>query len=425
MQDWFSFPLYLTEAVWAKVRAEERSLAKIDAVIKHLTELGLRHPSERTLAVVCSLVAHCSSEPLSQDVSRQTALLSTVKSVARTNVTRAKQLGVPLPAGYLTVLPRNTAEAPPGIQALFANGFTVPPVPLEPIWEQAIQWPLRDTHASVRLARQVSQPLTASAAACPVTVAQQAVLQTAQLMMNSFAGTWNRSDSDGAAVQLTPLGRAIAGGAREPAGSRTGHTLPALLDRASAPVPALLDGPSAAEPVDIAPTVSPQSVGPAANTALEPAATVAAPVASVSPQSEGTQALTNTAATPEPEIALAASVERLAEAHYNEDLGGTGEDLRKKPAGALKKPSASPGVAQKCTQGQPLKKPAASRVAGTMKRPAGHNVKHAVLKRPAAAAGDLTRAEAARLRPNGCGKCRNQVGCTPSCWRLRGRNLID
>eukprot|EP00438_Fugacium_kawagutii_P002331 Skav205344 [mRNA] locus=scaffold418:22807:23232:+ [translate_table: standard] len=121
MQDWFAFPVYLSERVWAKIRSEDRSLAKIDSVLKFLTDLGLRHPSERTLAVVASLVAACTEEPLAQDISRQVALLATVKSVARTNITRAKQLQAPLPAGYITVLPRNATDASAALTALFPH----------------------------------------------------------------------------------------------------------------------------------------------------------------------------------------------------------------------------------------------------------------------------------------------------------------
>lgn len=407
MQDWFAFPVYLTERVWDQLRSEDRSLAKIDSVLKHLTDLGLRHPSERTLAVVCSLVVACSTEQLAQDVAREAALLATVKSVARTNITRAKQLGTPLPGGYVNMLSRNPAEAPAGIQALFPNGYAVPRVPLEPVWERAVTWPLRDTHAAVRLARQQSNFANVSAAVSPAAIATQAALQTAQMMMTAAGGLWGNQSLDPAGLQLTPLGVEVA---QRAAGQRgveatrpsAGTGLPALLDRASQQVP--VDSARRQEPQIAVPPI----VGPSAEA---PVTCPSAEVLSAAVVSDGSG--------PQPDSVLDDSVSRLAQVHY-------GEELKDISPGTAKKPAAAKSTLTKLKKSPPLKKPAASTKMNTMKRPSAQGVmKQQALKRPAAKAQDLTRVEAASLRPNGCGKCRHQTGCTPSCWRLRGRNLID
>ena len=53
-----------------------------------------------------------------------------------------------------------------------------------------------------------------------------------------------------------------------------------------------------------------------------------------------------------------------------------------------------------------MKKPAAF-----LKKPAAASKKPAAFKKPASWF---------KLRPDGCGKCRNVPGCTPSCWKYRG-----
>lgn len=423
MQDWFAFPVYLSERVWSKIRSDERSLAKIDSVLKFLVELGLRHPSERTLAVVASLVAACTAEPIANEISRQTAVLATVKSVARTNITRAKQLQQALPAGYINVLPRNpVTDASAALMALFPHGFTDPPIPLEPVWERAVTWPLRESHSSVRLVKQQSLPFNTSAGLCPVAMAQQGFLQAAQMMMTVAGGAIAGAPAEQVGLQLTPAGLAAAERARGNARSNVATSLPALLDRAAEVVPQESSAPvQAPAAVSVVPPVGTTPEGQIAVVAVPETSTpapVEQPVSAAQQELVSAVQAANLSATA-PDSVLTASVARLADVHYGQELPETSGALRK-PAAAKpnKKPAASKAVAT-------LKRPSAASKVAAVKRPSAANVKQPVLKRPAAKAGDLTRVEAAKLRPNGCGKCRQQTGCTPSCWRLRGRNLVD
>ena len=85
MQEWVKFPMFLTEDLWRKLLStDEKQLRKIELVSQHMVALGLRHPSERTMATLASLIAISGNEQMDEDVMRQTNLLSTVKSVVRT-----------------------------------------------------------------------------------------------------------------------------------------------------------------------------------------------------------------------------------------------------------------------------------------------------------------------------------------------------
>ena len=83
MQQWARFPLYLTQDVWNILQgSSERQLRKVECVTSHLVTLGLRNPSERTMATVAAVIAQCDGQNMEDpDTAKQVALLSTVKSV--------------------------------------------------------------------------------------------------------------------------------------------------------------------------------------------------------------------------------------------------------------------------------------------------------------------------------------------------------
>ena len=58
MQDWTCFPLYLSMAVWNLLQHTQGQLQKIDGLADYLIcELGLRNPSEMTMATVAALLS--------------------------------------------------------------------------------------------------------------------------------------------------------------------------------------------------------------------------------------------------------------------------------------------------------------------------------------------------------------------------------
>ena len=104
LQDWMTYPVFMREAMWDILLSQETQLKKMDTIVQGMVEMGLRHPSERTLCMVCALVVHTAPEQqqqrqIEEDAQRSSSMLSTVKSVAKKLATRAKQLQVPLLGG--------------------------------------------------------------------------------------------------------------------------------------------------------------------------------------------------------------------------------------------------------------------------------------------------------------------------------------
>ena len=57
MQDWLLFPLFLQQRHWQLLQASEGGeLPKIRGISRHLAELGLRAPSEHTMAMIVSVL---------------------------------------------------------------------------------------------------------------------------------------------------------------------------------------------------------------------------------------------------------------------------------------------------------------------------------------------------------------------------------
>ena len=150
MQDWTCFPLFIPDDLWMTLRGQQRHLVKAEALVSHLVKIGLRHPSERKHALVACMVTGCGGDFMADDVSRQTTLLSTCKSVLKSKITRARVQGV-------VILPNAFDALPVEIrQQVFAGTAPNPPVDLNPFWQAAATWPCRSTHTGVRLVRMQS-----------------------------------------------------------------------------------------------------------------------------------------------------------------------------------------------------------------------------------------------------------------------------
>ena len=153
MQDYMTFPWNLSQEIWDALADRKMSqVSRVDRLVRHLVNnLGMRHPTEPSMAVIASLV--------NLTIPQLLTLLQTVKSVLKTTVTRAGHAGIPLPAGrYLEVLPNQVAELPSDVaQAMAPGGFASPPVSvdLNVVWQTARTIPLRNTHRDVQLQRQL------------------------------------------------------------------------------------------------------------------------------------------------------------------------------------------------------------------------------------------------------------------------------
>ena len=161
MQDFRAFPLFLRQEIWDDLaNPDQTQLTRVDRLARYLVnELGLRHPSEPSQAVMSALVGARDNLQIPQ----LRTLLQTVKSVVRRTVTRANHAGIALPAGtYLEVLPNQVQELPDAVrQQVAPGGFAAVPanVSLDVVWQTARTIPLRSTHRDVQLQRQLEKSL--------------------------------------------------------------------------------------------------------------------------------------------------------------------------------------------------------------------------------------------------------------------------
>ena len=415
-QDYRTLVHFLTEDVWNALRDRERSqLAKVDVLCRYLVEtLGLRYPSEPTFASVAA-VAQCFVNA-GNDL---TSLLGTCKSVMKTTTVRAQQASRALPAEeYIVVLPVAPSGFSVGLQQHFnQNNVVFSAVPegisAEVVMQTAASIPLRSTHRSIQLQKKIQEQQSMGAFGLAAALPQ---LQMAQaMMMGSFFPAANTERG------LQNL--QIFGNSKERAASSRGNTLAELMDRAEQP-PAV-----ASQPAESAVPLLALQDKPAGSseslTKPESAALGVPPDRKESTDVEPTNV--DDSVSPkakEPSVATEVA-EALAMAHYNKELpadDGKGSGLRRPAArkAQMKKPAASLKVAVTAkTAGPSLKKPAAaskrvaSKMAGSVVQRKGSEKKTKVLK-------PLSERQRMKLRPQGCGRCRERPGCCRSCWVLRG-----
>ena len=322
MQDWFAFPLFIPADLWSTLRSDQRHLPKAAALATHLVRMGLRHPAERTQALVAAMVTGCTGDFMSDDISRQTTLLATVKSVVKSKVTIAKQQLQPIPGPYLEHLPNAFDALPLEMrQQRFSGVAPQAPVDLNPFWQAASTWPCRSTHTGVRLVRMQSQlPLLGVS---PSMIAQhaaaQAAAQAAQALIGQVPAVNAGLNPGIPGFQLLPAGVEAAAAAAARAESTQSGQLQSLMDRAREPA-----GSHANQLALPAPQVE---MGGCAPPAVAPEATVPPPASQP--------------------LALEAAVEGLALAHYGRAIGDAADDtaVLKKPAAkglSLKKQPALP-----------------------------------------------------------------------------------
>lgn len=440
MQDWRTFPEFLQERHWVILRSrEERQLKKVDVLARYLVDMGLRHPSERTQTTVASLVSHVSGQHNDEDFSKLSTLLQTVKSVLKTHMTRAKQVGAPVFTNNLLTLPATVAELPAAMRNhFFPAGAFAPPMDMIPIHASAAIWPCRSTNRQAGLNRQVSggADLVVAVPASVTMAAQQAALQTAAAFTAMSRTSGGGLELPG--LEITPAGQRLIANAQGRASS-----LGALLDRAEA---------------QVVPGTAPQSVaadtcGGSGSTAAPALAlengTPAPPLVAESKTSVVAAAPTQIPVEPatvqeqvpvsEADAAQADLEKRvlgLAQSHYGATLSEL-PALDETDNGESKKRPAARNQAAK--RGRPAAsaltvKKEIGKTVGVQKKP---SVKAKPLKKPAACVKPtaekcaaaktlkvLSRKEALKQRPKGCGRCRQTPGCCPSCWTQRGYRVL-
>lgn len=382
MQDFRNFPLYLTAQLWDQLQSTSATLShlrKAELLCTYLVQsLGLRHASEPTQSVIVSLLGG------SMQVGQQSALLQTIKSLLRTVVTRAKNMGVQLPANiYLDVLPAGQDALPAAYRNHLAT-LQIVPVPagvnVDEIWQAARGTPLRSRNQQIVL-QQAMQGQGLVATHGTVAMQHQIFAQTATMMAQAMVGVMQPRQEEASLKNLQIFQRPTAA---ETVGSH-GDGLRRLLDRADtsssnlsvASTPSRLeqstaaaadlakrDGARAAETLASVPAAVTASMpaSPAVPASVlasdsghvetKPSADVAASAATAQRDLVEIEARGNGASAPvgmEREQALASlpsavaeSVQKLAHVHYGKDLPEVPSTTGKKPrVKALKRPAAA------------------------------------------------------------------------------------
>eukprot|EP00435_Cladocopium_sp_Y103_P053198 s230_g17.t1 len=411
----------------------ESQLRKIEMVLQAMVDMGLRHPSERTLCMVCALLVHASPDPqarlVEEDAVRAASMLATVKSVAKRLVTRAKQLNTPLLGGeYVVTLPGSVGELPWNLQQQMFHTIAPfpPPMDLNPIWRSANAWVCRTTNA--RLRRDAPRLGGVDAAA----LAQQTAV---------VAGTMMALASGGQCMSGLPGLQIFQSNAQQQAARPS--PLQLALAAAEQPVASAAAVCNRPEQTQAAPVMLALENGTAGNTASCSAATAGADKASEPLEAQVLSGKTQPAAEVMQDDDLSRSLNALANAHYDKDLPDlkppceerhldTRQTGMKRPASAvLRKPACADKTKMKRpAAAEELHSPGKGKPAAKVKTSKEKQKKASAAKAGKDSSGKgkkrsgplqtISRKAAAKQYPTGCSRCRGTIGCTPSCWQRRG-----
>lgn len=439
MQDFRTFPSYLTEEIWGYLEQSPPlpQMNRMERLTRFMVNvLGLRHPSEPTMALMCALI--CRSE---RDASRLAAALQTLKTVLKMNTVRATQQGLALPGGlYLEVLPSAFAELPDVVRRDLASvAFVAPPetVNVDEVMQLSRGIPLRATHRAMTLQRQMQQsvPFGSSGSAASQLVEAAAIVASAVLrapMLENNGGLTNLQffPRDGTQRASGAQNRQLQNLLERHEASAT-CAVPVSPEAGPAPL-AIMDAlPSHSQPG--APAVPRKGIeAPPDTTPLTGDVLQEAPaMVSVQQEVQPLESVLHQEAVQQAPSQVAASVEKLARAHYGVDLDTSKPQPQKKrgrPPNALKRPAAAE------TQLCKMRKPAAAasshadlpsekaKPVARMKKPAAEKAAKQV---KTSAKKSVTKAQRVKLRPNGCSTCRHMPGCCPSCWKKQGYEVLS
>ena len=408
LQDYRALLHLLTEDIWVMLRDEGTTrVAALDSLTHHAARLGLRHPTEGTLAVMMALLwAFRRDQP---SAGQKLELL-------HTNRARVKKLlqAYPGPAAYLMVLPHSREELPELLfQSAFQTGAPVPAQSVGLVLGVASTWPLRKTNAAAASSASSSNQSTGQAGKglSPRSVGQMIVALATGM--------------SGARAQSEPHIEILA-----PAGHKQQQQQPeqllALEDEPRAPL------------VHAQPQVAAAAAtAPGSRESLQvdaaPAPTAAGVVSDLRSALRGDGA--EERALRKPAAAREVAAEALQEEPAEHVLGEPAAGKTQGPAAqVLKRPSARMQEPAKHGLGEPSARKMQGQAALALKRPSA--CLPGTLKRPAAAAAEPDSRTAKRQAllkavpksqllkyPNGCAKCRGREFCTTSCWRARGFDL--
>ena len=398
MQDWLLFPLFLQQRHWQLLQASEGGeLPKIRGISRHLAELGLRAPSEHTMAMIVSVLHGGKLDHW--DPQKLHNYFLTVKGLVRPELQRWKSAAQSVPQELVPRMPENFLHA-------FKEDPAVPPQTpggMMELLSGAKIVPCRTTH------RSLSHSSLAPAAGPAATAAQG--LNVLGALLQQLLG--------GQPLQQQPRIQIM-----EPQAKRLQSMLQAM-PAEHCPEPPFRHGASdqpaapsdsagtaeAARSMPLALTEGPTDSG--ATGSADSAAQMSGAARADAKADDPAMALQQEASwKPEP-VPLEESLARLTAA---------AETARGDKPMHMKRPASAEGGGR---QPRVLKKPAAAdRQLEPMKKPSAKAA--TVMRRPAAAAGEGAgkpmppRSTQLRFRPRGCSRCRGRGGCTPSCWKRRG-----
>ena len=366
VQDYTNLVLYLPERVWQSLAQDSRHVA-LEKVCKHAVALGLKHPSEQTVALILALVYDQEGQLLESD---RWDLLQKQKGQIK------KLLSKSSPPMHLEKLPEDPKELTdtPLWEMAFTGELPVKSSRTDLLLQIARSWPLRKTN---RAASSVStRPATAKGQVVSP-LKQPAFVQAAAFagqLVAGLMGSRTQSSQDLSHLSQGNSGRAASETAVES-------------QRCLAKVPVL---------------------------ALENLQADA--VSLDKPKKQGS---TKAEAKMSVSQSLAALKKGLAEDVESDDASGveTKDISKKRPAAQKPRIGKRPASTQKA--GSICKKPSSKKVAAK-EEPRSEKLSRSELKKQLLKIVPLT---LKRKYSAGCTTCRNTPLCTPSCWQKRGFSL--
>lgn len=390
MQQFQNFPIYLTDSDWNAVLSESTNVQhKCDVVMTRLHALGLRAPSEDTLAMLTVVLLLRDSQRLSDGVQLRSSYL-TVKQMVKTFLKGQKEVRRDENHDFVEKLPPDPA-ALPQLNSLYTAGEKPGGLPhgvdMEHLLRLMSLVPQRSTSRSISM--QIPKATSHSLMDNSVVAAQQMAAQMFMASMGNMAAFHGYNLHPG----FQPSGNASSSVLRP---------LPPPV--VPPPLPAPESGPQHvdASNVEVVPVVKPSPAK--ALKAIRDRDDPPADQQAVAPTKTAARPANITTVNEQLEEALGArdqsKKEKKEEAEEQKQVSEKKEteQAQKKPAG----------------QSKSMKKPAA----GSMKRPSAVVDAPPVKRhRKGPIPGPKLRL---KLMPQGCSKCRHRQGCTNSCWLGRG-----
>ena len=373
-QDYRMLPYYMSSDLSDQLKAkQEKENVALQKLCKHAWLLGLRCPSELTLATLLC-VAHYNSVSRMSDKDKYNFLLQ------KKPLLKKWLQSSPDPTPYLLCLPQDPQELPAGmLAAAFPEGNPVEgPFPAAEISLLARQIPLRVSNKAVSDPKAVPEQASMSSPARAL----------GQMMVGLMRGMGAVRSEPAAKITILDSPEAKASKPRQLA-----------LEDAKPQNPVLPAGAGAActsTTAVVAETLPTQAPGRMEENLLSLR-----------------QSLSENA---EVSVKRPAAKDQMARAPAG----------LKRPAATLKRPAAAVGTSE--PEGQKKQKQQQEAAQGTvLKRPAGKTELHISVASKTRASADernrLLREIPAAVRKqyaNGCGTCRWRPGCCVSCWKKRG-----